>query len=768
MKLIARGLIFLLAFAAGALQAEPLSVRWTAAEDKNSEFLHVIETLNRHTGFRLSASDFILVDDRDLANNHYKMFIQTAAGIPLSQRSIRLWTDLKTKELIQAEALVESDQQVIKLKTKLQRMFTLLSRVHPLERQKYFNQMAMGLIKNHPDDPQVRELSGQDLWEKGQLIHLVTAKAKHGTHRIKIQMDSLKVLSQTYVPYAHADEEFSLPALVFPIYEETEKQGLQNRVVAQLKHLKRNIKAIGQDPYAPLRLRHYLNSYQDPVLGLTEQGQADGYWAMTDIKAKAAILYNKLSPLENSFANGGVILEGRYATVNIHPDAVKAFAGIHFTPKPSSIFKPSWQLMANSGLRDAYEMVPSSALLGRPLTFFEEAYQRPARRLPDHNPVEYINDGFDEVQVYYAINALVESLHQIGFTDPELSTRPFHAFLYDPDIGSRDNAYYTDDTINFTTYSPQAQNYARDNSTIWHELGHGIMDRLMGDSVQLADTGGLSEGMADFVAALVIEKVTKGQAFEGSEDFRIVNNMGFSLTNEVHDDGESYGGSMRDILIQARTKYGVNGVVKVGDLTMETMRFCRNHPGITAEIWFNHMLFADALGNQPTRAPGELKELILAALAHRNFTLDGKNRAQFKIVYDGKELNSVDPGSRERPIPLTLAPDQKATYTMQVSAVDGESYKFAYPLTVRVQLQQGPLQGALHWDGEENNTVDYILQGPEDQLTLNLSVSGKCDYVNRQDGSCVDFAYIQLWPQGAKSPVAKKRFYLKLLPSSQK
>jgi len=77
----------------------------------------------------------------------------------------------------------------------------------------------------------------------------------------------------------------------------------------------------------------------------------------------------------------------------------------------------------------------------------------------------------------------------MGFTDPELSTRPFHAFLFNPDISYRDNAFYTDDTINFTTYSPAEPNMARDNSTIWHELGHGVMDRLMGDEIQLADNG---------------------------------------------------------------------------------------------------------------------------------------------------------------------------------------------------------------------------------------------------------------------------------------
>src|SRR5205807_5683259 len=143
---------------------------------------------------------------------------------------------------------------------------------------------------------------------------------------------------------------------------------------------------------------------------------------------------------------------------------------------------------------------------------------------------------------------LFASLQPRGFKDPELSTRPFHAYLYDPDVAMRDNAYYTADTINFTTYSPKELNYARDNTTIWHELGHGIMDRLMGDFIQLADTGGLSEGMADFVAAMVISDVTDNVPFPGYRDFRIVNKTAFFVANEVHDDGEAYGGAMKDFL----------------------------------------------------------------------------------------------------------------------------------------------------------------------------------------------------------------------------
>lgn len=746
-----------------SVHAEPISIRWTAHEDKNSEFTHLIENLNQRSGFQLSASDFLLIEDRELANNHFKMFIQAANGIPIKQHSLRIWTDIKTGQLIQFEARVENDSKTKMYMSQTLQAWPAFSLDNPIQNRNQLNQRAAQIIQKHIDDPMIRDLSATDNWENSRLVHTVIAKAKHGVHEIKFDFDSMRMISQTYKSFPDADaDEFSIPALVYPIYEETPTRVVQNRVITQLKYLRKKIKASNTDPYSVLQIRHYISNLQDPILGLTLEGQADGYWAMSEVKTKAAQIFSQLPDIENSFSRG-VILEGRYATINIHPDAIEEFKGIQFTPLRSAVFKPSWGPVSNSDA-GAWEMIPGGSFLGKALTSFEEAFQRPARRLPDHNPVEYINDGFDEVQVYFAINTLMDSLHQIGFTDPELSTRPFHAFLYDPDINSRDNAYYTDDTINFATYSSEAQNYARDNSTIWHELGHGIMDRLMGDSVQLADTGGLSEGMADFVAALVIEKITKGQSFEGSEDFRIVNQIGFSLTNEVHDDGESYGGSMRDLLTLAKNKYGVNGVAKVGDLTMETMRLCRNNPAITAEVWFEHMLFADELGHSPIRASGELKDLIQQALAHRNFTFDGQNRAQFKIIYNHSEIGSSGPASRENPIRLNLAAGEKANYTLQVTATDGEAYKYTYPMRVRVQLRQGPLQGALKWDGEETTYVDYTLNNSGDSIDVNLSISSECEYVNRQDGSCVDFAYIQLWPEGAKSPVAKKRFYLRLMP----
>jgi len=353
----------------------------------------------------------------------------------------------------------------------------------------------------------------------------------------------------------------------------------------------------------------------------------------------------------------------------------------------------------------------------------------------------------------------------MGFVDPDLGERPFHAFLFDPSIESQDNAYYTDDTINFTTYTPAAINYARDNTTIWHELGHGVMDRLMGERLTLADTGGLSEGMADFVAEMVLQATTGGVDFPGINDQRIINETGFFLTNEVHDDGEAYGGVMKDILDAALARDGRAGLRKVVDLVLEAMRLSRDHPELTADVWFDRMKFADTLGRRGVRRPGELTSLIDVALASRNFaTADARGGMVFQ--YQGSEVAADEPGSRDHEIELTLAPTDVSEHQLHIELLNGTTFAYQYPVEIRVFFNSGPLQGAIDWVGEDAEPEVHVLNAPGEVLDLNIAARGTCDAVNRSDGSCSDFVYVQVYNQGAEKPVAKKRFYLRIHPAA--
>lgn len=118
----------------------------------------------------------------------------------------------------------------------------------------------------------------------------------------------------------------------------------------------------------------------------------------------------------------------------------------------------------------------------------------------------------------------------------------------------------------------------------------------MGDNLTPADTGGLSEGMADFLAALVVQDVTQGSTFPGANQRRIINHTGFNLTNEVHDDGEASGGAMKDFLEAVLAADPKNGLHKVTDVVLEGMRLSRDHPALNAAKWFQSILFADSLG----------------------------------------------------------------------------------------------------------------------------------------------------------------------------
>jgi hypothetical protein len=727
-------------------------VRWTGGEDPNPDLNHILQKIREKTGIELSTTDFSVTEARRLATSQFTMLSQMAAELPIRNHSIRIWTSLETGEVIQVEAVVDKSVPAARV----------LPPPFDWSDDRIFSVVREVLAK-HPDDSIVREVKWMDVWQDNTRVRIVTVKGYRGKHVIAVSLYTGKVISSDYEEFPQSDQTFSVPVQVYPIYEEVDGEGkLLPRVQSELRYLNDRIRRITQDPYGPLKTVPYDYDLFDPLLGLTVEGRKKGYWAMGYVKAQAASLLAALPLSENSFQAGGVVLDGRYATVNIYPEAIEKFKKLNFTPAQSGVFVPLYQEIAQKP--GGWEMIPSSSFLGRPIHSLDDAWKRLARRLPDHDPETYINDGFDEIQVYWSVTRFFESLRPMGFTDPELSTRPFNAFLYYPDVTYRNNAFYTDDTINFTTYTASSQNMARDNTTIWHELGHGLMDRLMGDHIQLADTGGLSEGMADFLASIVVNEVTGGVPFEGKQAMRIVNQTGFHLTNEVHDDGEAYGGAMNDLLESAMAAWGRDGLAKVTDLTLEAMRLSRNHPALTANDWFDRMFFADELGRAGLRERGELRALILKSLAGRNYILEDAQPAAFIVMNGDQTLTSTGPGSRPNPIKLQLAETETSSFVLSLKISSGTQYKFRYPVTIHAEFLTSPLQGAVRWQEEAGNPVKYVLTSESDPLTVPLTVAGKCDDVNRPDGSCVDYVHLKVLNAGDNRPAAKKRFYVRIMP----
>lgn len=731
--------------------------RWEQQFGLSGQLQPILRQLNQTSGLTpLTVADFKEVENKTLANYRFVTSLQLSQGVPVRGAMIRTWESLSDGHLVLMEAdLDDGVQQTSRLQS-LHKFGVLSAKIPALMSKVNSIAIAQARILETGSDRKITKINSQDQWNGSDLERVIKVTGRRGVHTIIYSHLSGKVTSQSFQEFPEAD----LQALVYPIYEETNSHVMQTRIPVTLRNINPYRRDFQGDPYAPLKTRHYYDSLNDDFLATTPDGQAQGYWSMNSLKQLIAGLLGNLPSVPNDFANGGMYLEGKYATINLHPDATK-FSGVTVPLRPSERVMFDYKPTTLAGKPD-YELSIVSSYKGHTLADAQAALNRVARRLPDHDAASYINDGFDEIQVYYAVNTLMETLQAMGFTDPELSTRPFNAFLFNPDIEYRDNAFYTDDTINFTTYSPSEQNAARDNATIWHELGHGVMDRLMGDRIRLADTGGLSEGMADFVAQLVIQSVTDGKPFDGMDEFRIINSIGFNLTDEVHDDGEAYGGAMRDLLAAAMAKEGHAGVVKVSDITLDAMRLARNHPGLTANGWFETILFADHLGHPGLRAPDEMHLLITQALAKRNFRFDRGQTAAFNLVADGKTIDATTPGSRSNPIVQKLAPGTLGTHALEISLASSDTYHFKYPVTISVELNGGPLQGSIKWSEEAAGPRKFVLASEADKVTVNVTAEATCDAINRQDGSCQDYVYVKVFNAGDIRPVAKKRFYLRI------
>jgi hypothetical protein len=207
------------------------------------------------------------------------------------------------------------------------------------------------------------------------------------------------------------------------------------------------------------------------------------------------------------------------------------------------------------------------------------------------------------------------------------------------------------------------------------------------------------------------------------------------------------------------------GLNKVVDVILEAMRLCRDHPGLTAADWFNHILFADQLGRPGLRAAGELSPLLLKSINGRNFNLDGGPVAKFQLVNSatGKEIVAGSPGSRGYAVILNVAKDSTTHFDLQVKLTSTADYTFQYPVKVKVGFKDWALQGAVRWKQEQAGDLDLTLNSESDVLTIPLDVLGQCDQVNRPDGSCVDYAYVQILNTGdTQMPRAKKRFYVQV------
>ena len=743
-----------------AASAQAYEAKITKGQMQDVSLDALLEKASAETGTAFNKADFLLIENRGLATSNFSMYVQTNSMVPVAKTAVRIWTDPKTNELILAEMHLDEKAQANKkvLQAKYNKARFSPGAIKSKQLSKAVADIVAKEISGHATDARIISMKSKDQWENGDLVRVVEVRARRGVHIVKVSLLQNRIISSSYQEFPQS-EMVSLKANIFPIYEEVEGTGeLLPYEIKELKYINTEVRDAGNDPLGTLGTQKFPENRYYPLLANTALGEMYGFWSEASLRKKVEAMTSQLPLRANDFSNG-LLLQGKFATINLHPNAKEAFGkDVNFEMVPTTNSMTFWSVG-----EEGYEGTPMVGIAGKPITSEADLLSRIPFRHKENDAVSYINSGVDEAQVYYAVTTLMESLAGMGFTDKELSEKPFHAFLYDPDIGMQNNAYYTDDTINFTTYTNDNPNLARDNSTIWHELGHGIMDRLMGPHLAFStggSYGGLSEGMADFVASIVVEEQTEGKPFPGKNGFRIINETGFYLTNEFHDEGEAYGGAMNDMLLTAISYEGKAGLTAFADLTMETMRLTRNHPSLSAASWFEHMIYADSLGSS-FRAPGKFKQMIVDSLASRNFSFAKSFQpAKMTVTYEGTELTQDSPASREKPL-KPCGTDGVVAYDLKVALTAGDANFIKFPATVKVEYKKGALQGAIRWEGEEANPQVYTINSADEILTVPVRASMECDAVNQPDGSCKDYAYVQIWNGGSK-PIAKKRFYLQL------
>ncbi|NRA68479.1 MAG: hypothetical protein HRU19_28600 [Pseudobacteriovorax sp.] len=751
----------------GDVEAQPLEFehRWVGGESGPKPHLAaILEAFNSLKGSFFSTSDFWLTEERAMATLNYRRYAQIREGSPVNGRSIRIWNHPETGEMIQVEVRLTAYPE--QPRSKQRRDIKLPEADHVAA--------AKTLHEFSSDSTQINHMEVETEWHENDLKRRVTIEDGNGIHSWLFPVSSTTTRTYQFREYHQADYQDPIPAKVFPIWEHPagNPEAVASLDTVSLKYLLKSIPDADASAYSSITDLGLLRSNFNRAEGNTLSGRQQGFWNGDFVMSMVRGILSSLSFQQNTFDNedqNNVRLVGKYARVFVHPNSKQLGDDLSFQPSESPYFYTGYKPTADG---NDYTLEARVRTFGYALSHRLDAFDR----LPftgdkvNNDITALMNTGFDEVQVYWAINTFFDQMQPLGFSDPELSTRPFDAILFNPSIGSRNNAFYSRDTINFTNYTKGNQNYARDNTTIWHEIGHGIQDRMMGDHYRFADSGGLNEGMADILAYLVVAAETKGSYFEGREGMRINNQIGFHLTNESHDDGEAYGGAMRDILHLAQETLGYfDGLALASDLIFETMRLTRDHPGITAEIWFEHMIFADSLVREISlpsgkiRSPGMMRPHIINALKSRNFGFaPDATPASLRLTYNDEPVTNRSIGSRYQP--LRVAPgDELTRIPLKVSIADGSEYQFKYPVRVQIQYEGGPLQGAISWQGQKNIYEEFTLESESDALDHTVVARPTCDESNRADGTCSDFVYVKIFEDEKQEPIAKKRFYLHLV-----
>lgn len=131
---------------------------------------------------------------------------------------------------------------------------------------------------------------------------------------------------------------------------------------------------------------------------------------------------------------------------------------------------------------------------------FSDAYLKRAKGDPA-NTDPAVNDAYDQIQ-----NSLYFYLKELGLNSIDAKGMAIKAAVH---IGRLyNNAFYVSGTINFGDGDRRIfKDFQKDLTVVAHELGHGIVDMVLGGWVYFSQSGALNESMADIMGISALQFV---------------------------------------------------------------------------------------------------------------------------------------------------------------------------------------------------------------------------------------------------------------------
>lgn len=318
-----------------------------------------------------------------------------------------------------------------------------------------------------------------------------------------------------------------------------------------------------------------------------------------------------------------------------------------------------------------------------------------------------------QLNVYVALNIVKDFVERE--LDPGMPLLGMQ-LVANVNIGQECNAFWDGKSVNFLKSSMKCQNTGLVQDVVFHEFGHAVHQNQIIEGVGAFD-GAMSEGAADFLAAIITNDSGMGRGFRYSNNpLREIDPPDMEYrwpedVKEIHYTGQIYAGALWDLRKDLVAALGeVEGHRIINQLYIGTLRRATNIPSSLIEALVeddddgdldngtpHECMIRAAFGRHGLRtaagtiaAPGALENRALSTLvkvdvtglsarcdsdAIDSVTVDWRPSSQPQPAAGSRVATQTAPGHYW--VQLPLAVDGKVLYRARVKFTDGSIFTLA-------------------------------------------------------------------------------------------